>query len=175
MRRLQRLQALQEQERVERAERRAEVAQALDARLHDVGEVAEGLVEAHAVVAGARLGQLREACPRPRGTCPLSTMHAADGGAVAADELGGRVDDDVGAMLDRPAQVGRGEGVVDDQRDAGLVGDLGDGRDVEHVDARVADRLAVEHAWSCGVIALAEVLGVVRVDEDGVDAEAAQA
>ena len=34
---------------------------------------------------------------------------AADGGAVAADELGGRVDDDVGAPLDRPDQAGEAQ------------------------------------------------------------------
>ena len=56
-------------------------------------------------------------------------------------------------VLDRPAEVGRGEGVVDHQRHAGLVGDRGDRLDVEHVDPRVADRLAVERAASCGVIA----------------------
>ena len=37
-----------------------------------------------------------------------------------------------------------------DQRDLVAVGDLGDGLDVEDVGARVADRLAVEHAWSSG-------------------------
>ena len=46
MRSLQRLHALQEQERIEGAQRRAEIAQPFHARLHDVGEVAEGLVEA---------------------------------------------------------------------------------------------------------------------------------
>ena len=69
-----RLQPLQEQERVERAERRAEIAQPFDARLHDVGEVAEGLVEADAVVALARLQQLRERrrCPRGSARCRRS-------------------------------------------------------------------------------------------------------
>ena len=36
-----------------------------------------------------------------------------------------RLDDDVGAMLDRPAQVRRGQGVVDDKRDATLADDSG--------------------------------------------------
>jgi hypothetical protein len=43
---------------------------------------------------------------------------AADGGAVAADMLGRRVDDDVGAMFERTVQVRRKRGVVDDERDA---------------------------------------------------------
>ena len=47
--------------------------------------------------------------------------------AVAADELGRRVHHDIRAMLDGPAQPRRRERVVDDQRDAGLVRDIGDG------------------------------------------------
>ena len=46
-------------------------------------------------------------------------------GAVAAEELGGAVGDDVGAPLEGPAQVGRGEGVVDHQRDVVRLGDGG--------------------------------------------------
>ena len=41
---------------------------------------------------------------------------AADGGAVAAEEFGRRVDDDVGAPLDGPNQRWRRGGVVDDER-----------------------------------------------------------
>ena len=40
------------------------------------------------------------------------SQHAADGGAVAADELRRRVDHDVRAVLDGPHQVGRGEGEI---------------------------------------------------------------
>ena len=50
---------------------------------------------------------------------------AAQRGAVAADKLGGRMDNDVGTMLDRADQVGRAEGVIDDKRNALLVCDSG--------------------------------------------------
>ena len=40
---------------------------------------------------------------------------AAQGGAVAAQELGGRVDHDIGAMRNGTDEIGRAEGVVDDQ------------------------------------------------------------
>src|SRR5213592_5213421 len=103
-----RLDALQEQEGVEWAQRRPQVAQTLDARLHDKGKVAEGLVEADAVVALARLQQLRERAGAPR-KAPAVDDHTADAGAMPADELGGRVNHNVGAMLDRPAQIRRGE------------------------------------------------------------------
>ena len=69
---------------------------------------------------------------------------AADARAVAADELRRRVDHDVGAPLDRAAEIRRRERVVDDQRQLVLVRDRRDGLDVEHVAGRVADRLAVE-------------------------------
>jgi hypothetical protein len=45
---------------------------------------------------------------------------------VAAEELGQRMHDDVGAVLERLAQVGRRQRVVDDQRHAGALGDVGD-------------------------------------------------
>ena len=47
--------------------------------------------------------------------------HAADRIAVAAEEFGERVHDDVGAVFDRLAQIGRRQRVVDDQRHAGLL------------------------------------------------------
>ena len=52
--------------------------------------------------------------------------------------------DDVGAVLERPAQVRRGERVVDDERHAGVVRDRGERRDVADVELRVADRLGVD-------------------------------
>ncbi len=69
---------------------------------------------------------------------------AADARAVAADELGRRMDHDVGAPFDRAAQVRRRERVVDEQRQLVVVRDRCDGLDVEHVSGRVADRLGVE-------------------------------
>ena len=69
----------------------------------------------------------RSACS-PQLKLPGVDHDAADRGAVAAEELRGRVDDDVGAVLDRPQQVGRRHGVVDHERHAGLVRDVGDRR-----------------------------------------------
>ncbi len=100
--------------------------------------------------------------------------HAADGSAVAADELGGGVHHDVRAMLDRPAEVGGREGVVNHQRHVGIMGDLGHCFDIEHVHARIADGLGVEEPrLRCN--RFAEILRLIRVDEDGVDTEPAEA
>ena len=60
---------------------------------------------------------------------------------MAAEEFGQRMHHDVGAVLDRLAQIGRGQGVVDDERHAGALGDRGDRLDVGDDAARIGDRL----------------------------------
>ena len=126
----QRLDAGEEQERVERRERRSHVAQAEHATGDGEGEIAERLVQHDAVVLRARLGQHRIApLARPVERAGIDDQ-AADGVAVAAEELGQRVHDDVGAVFDRLAQIGRRQRVVDDQRHAGALRDLGDRLDV---------------------------------------------
>jgi len=92
---------------------------------------------------------------------------------VAADVLGGRVDDDVRPVLEGPVEVGREGGVVDDEGDADLLRDLADLGEGEDVEARVAEAFAVE---GLGVLlhGLAEVLGIVAVDERDLDAELGQ-
>ena len=60
---------------------------------------------------------------------------------VTAHVLRRRVHDDVGAERDRLRQIGRGERVVDDQQRAGLMGELGDRRDVDDAEQRVGRRL----------------------------------
>jgi len=62
---------------------------------------------------------------------------------VAPDELRQRVDDEVGAVVERPEQVRR-HGVVHHEGDAGRVGRAGEGLEIVHVVARVADRLGVD-------------------------------
>ena len=103
----------------------------------------------------------------------LAAIHdgAADGGAVPADELGGGVGDDVRAPLERPEQVGRGEGVVDHQRDLVFLGNRGDFLEGEDGDVGVAERLAVDDL-GVGADGLLEVLRVGGVDEGDVDADA---
>src|SRR5947209_1365525 len=54
--------------------------------------------------------------------------------------------DDVGTVLDGPAQVRAGERVVDHERDVVLMGDASHLLEVEDVALRVADRLAMESA-----------------------------
>ena len=119
-----RLDALQQLEGVGRRQARAEIAQALGARPHDEGGLAELLVEDDAVIAGIGLGQLRKfSGPAPVEPAAVDD-DAADRDAMAADPFGRRIHHDVGAELDRPAEIGRRKGVVDQQRDFCVMRDL---------------------------------------------------
>ena len=83
---------------------------------------------------------------------------------VAADELRRRFGHEVGAELDRPAEVRRGERVVDDQQRSVAVGDLRERRDVDDHDRRIRDRLDVQDARRGG-----RQGGVDRGEIGGVD------
>ena len=155
------------------------VTQQGDASLQDVGEVRaeRGVLTQiacvdQAVVAGGRLVELGELL----GVCAVVEVtgvhnHTADGGSVAAQVLGGRVNDHIRAVLDGAQQVGGGHGVVHDQGYAVFVGNCGDGLNVEHVVAGVGHGLAVEQL-GVGANRSAPLVEVVRIlNEGGFDAE----
>ena len=89
---------------------------------------------------------------------------------MTADELRGRVDDDVEAVFDRTEQGRRQRRVVDDGRQSVLMGDGGDLLIVRHVVLRVARRLDV-HGTRILVNQFADLLGSLRVEEPHFDAE----
>ena len=82
---------------------------------------------------------------------------------MAAEIFGQRVDDDVGTVLERPAQMRRGESVVDDQRQAGRVRDVGKGGDVADVQLRIADGFRVDRL-RIGLQRGAKGGGIVGID-----------
>ena len=84
---------------------------------------------------------------------------------MAADELGGGVDYDVGTVLDG-AYEDWGEGVVDDEDDAVAVGYFGDALEVGHVGVGIAEGLGIDDL-GLGAYGCFEGLEVVDVD-DGV-------
>lgn len=130
---------------------------------------------AQAVVTGVGFGEVGEALGvRAEVEGARVDDHTADGGAVPAEELGGRVDDDVRPVLDGAQQVRGGHGVVDDERQAGGVRDVGDAPDVEDVAARVAEGLREQGLGvrSYGGPPRVEVVGVL--DEGHLDAEPRQ-
>ena len=162
-------QALQEQKRVLRRQARPEVAQSFDPALEDKGERTEGFGEDHAVIAGAWFREHGELAVGPVELARVDD-DTADRGAVAADELGRGVDDYIRAELDGAAQIRRGKGVVDHQRDTRFVGNLGDTLDVDHVHARIRDGLDIDHLGLLGD-RVAEIVEVVRVNENRVVSE----
>ena len=74
------------------------------------------------------------------------------------------MDDEVGAELERLLQVGRGEGVVDREQRAGLVGCLRRGGDVDHAEQGVRGRLDPDEAD-----VVVEIVGKARVELLGRD------
>ncbi len=134
---MERLDAGQDHEGIERRERGAEIAQAHGAGFHGVAEIAEGLREGEAVIGRVGLGHRRElAAPAPVELAGFD-HDAAHRRAVAREELGHRVDHDVGAPFEWPAEIGRGHRVVDDERNARLAGDVRHCFEVDDDPARI--------------------------------------
>jgi hypothetical protein len=160
----QRLAAREDQKGVEGREARPEVAQPHRLAAHGEAEVAEGLGEADAVVSARRLGHEREAVALEPVEGAAVDDHAAHGVAVPAEVLGRRVHDDVGAMLLRPAEVGAGRGVVDDERHARLVRDLRDRLDVRDDAVGIGGALDEDAAGALADL-LEEAFRAARVGE----------
>ena len=115
--------------------------------------------------------------PRAVGAVPVELPgideQAADHDAVAGQELGRRVEHEVGAVRERLHQVRRRERRIDEQRQAVLVRERRHARNVEHVEARIAERLA-EQEPRLGPDRRAPRVEVARIDERRLDAEARQ-
>ena len=165
----QRLRALQQQERVERRERCALIAQDQRADVRSEGRCADILGKADAVVARVRVDELRELARSDPIELAAIDEDTAERRAVAADELRGRVDDDVGAVLERAQLIRRRKRAVDDERDLVLVRDIGDSLDVDEVGVRVADRLDVDGTRILLDGLLEDLDALRRVDERCLD------
>ena len=168
------LDPLQQLEGGHRAHAGAEVAQALATCAQEKGGDGGFLAEIHAVKAFIGLGEGRELAARG---LPVKgsaiDQQAADGDTVAAEEFGRGMENQVGAMIEGPHQPGCGEGAVHHQRQAMLMGQRGHRRDVEHVEAGIAQRLA-EQQSRFGADRGAPGVNIARIDEGSGDAEARQ-
>jgi hypothetical protein len=100
-------------------------------------------------------------------------QHATDHHAVARQELGRGVENEIRAVIERPHEVRCGERRVDEKRHAGIVRKSRHARDVDHLETRVAERLAEEQA-RLGPDRRPPRVEVARVHEGGRDAEARQ-
>jgi hypothetical protein len=160
-----RFQPLNEQERIHGRDAGADIADGFGARLHEEAIVAERVEEAKVVVGRRRRGDGGEAAEIEVAGIEND---AGDGIAVAADEFRGGVEDDRRAVLHRAAEIRRGEGVVDDERNFVRVGQGGERFLVEDRAARIADGFAVERAGLLrdGLLPGGEV---VRIDQRNFD------
>jgi len=80
----------------------------------------------------------------PHGNGAAVDEDPADGRPVAREPLGRRLPNQIRAVVERPAEVRRRKGVVDEQRDAVVVGDIRDPPDVGGDQGGVPDRLDVD-------------------------------
>ncbi len=152
------------QKGVHRRERRAEIAQGDRPRLHRESEIAKILEKLEAVIGGLRVGQRGKAAALRPVELPRFDHDAAERGAVARQEFRRRMDDDVRAVLDRPAQVWGRQRVVDDERKAGRMRDFGDALDVDDHAARIGEILDEDRLAFRGQRP-AEILRLSGIDE----------
>ena len=88
---------------------------------------------------------------------------------MSSDIFGRRVHDDVRAVIERPEKVGRTEGVVDDERNAVLLGDARHLLEIDDVNVGIADGFN-KNSPRVVVDDLTEIFGIDRIDEMGVHA-----
>ena len=81
---------------------------------------------------------------------------------MAPEILGGGMDDEIGAMLDRALQRRGREGVVDDGECVDLARDRCDRGDIDHPQIGIGRRFEEIPAWYAGVTASATVRGCVK-------------
>jgi hypothetical protein len=63
---------------------------------------------------------------------------------VTADPFGGRFHHDIGPLFDRATEIAAAaEGIIDDQGNAVLVGDMGQGGKIGNIKSGIADRLYI--------------------------------
>lgn len=121
-----------------------------------------------------RAGEVAQALQADRVDVLLAADHrAGEQVAVAAQVLGGRVQHDVGAVLQRPLQHRRGEGVVDDGQEALAARDGRDGGNVDQPQVGVGRRLEIDRA-GLGADGGGHRFRAREVGEHGVDAQARQ-
>ena len=166
--------ALQKLEGVEGRQCRTRIAQRHGARTTDVSRRSERIHVHDAVVRSFRFAEHRIAI-LVRGPRKLSRVHdqAAERRAVTADVLGGRVHDDVDAVLEGLQQHGRGNGVVYDRCDAMASRHLRDLGDIHDIAGRITDRFE-KHCTCFLVDELFEVGGLVARCKSHLDAELRQ-
>ena len=149
-----------------------EVAHELCSSLRDVGALAESLRVGEAVVTRIRFGEALKTVV----VCfpvKVAAIHnaTADCHGVAVHVLGRGVGHDVNAEFDRTAENWGREGVIDDHRNAVLVGDVGEALEVQNLACRVCDGFAEEALGVRAEGLLNFFVASILVNERAFDAE----
>src|SRR5277367_924331 len=92
---------------------------------------------------------------------------------MSAKKFGRRMHHEIRAELNRPAEIRRRKGVIDDQRNVMFVRNLRHGLNVQNIHARISDGFTVEEL-GLRRNGLSEVLRVVRIHKDRVNAHPAK-
>ena len=120
------------------------------------------------MVGGVGIGELRILA----GSLPIKVTaidnYAAKRSAVATDELCRGVNDDVGTVLQRTEQVRGAKGIVHNDRQAVLVGNLGDCVDVGDIGVGVAQRLQIDNGGVVLNCAL-DLFEIMSIDKGSLD------
>ncbi len=175
---VQRFQTLEEEESVEWGHSLSLVAQTLDASLDakrnvaQAREVAKDVPQFQTVIAGIFLCEIRELAVAP---VEVAAVHdqSTDRRSMSADKLCCRMDNDIRSVLQRTVQIRRGQRVVDHDRHACFLSNLGDLFVREDIQLGVAHGLAVDELDLRSQRA-AEVLGIAGVHKVNGDAHLRQ-
>ena len=160
------------EERILRRLDGTEVAHELGGSLRDESALAESLRVGETVVARIRFGEALETVV----VCfpvEVAAIHdaATDCSSMAIHVLGGGVRHDIDAVFNRTAENRSRECVIDNHRNAVLVGDVSEALEVEHLACRVCNRFA-EEAFGVRAESLFNFfVARVLVDERAFDAE----
>src|SRR5947209_7441764 len=92
---------------------------------------------------------------------------------MSPNELGRGMHNDIGSMLKWSAQIGCGKGIVYNEWNSCLVGNIGNGSYVQHIPSRVADRFAIESACA-RTERTTIVFRVSTIHKNGIDTPCAQ-
>ena len=164
---------LEEQEGIEGGDGCSGVPKKNGPDVGDKGGGTDGVREADPVVAG--IGGRNGGVFAGGFPVEFAAVHddAAQGSAVAADKLGSRVNHNVRPMRNGPNEIGSSEGVVNDQRQAVGVGDLGYGVDVWDVAVGVAQGFQIDRL-GVGPDGGGDSLQIVGVHKGGLYSELGQ-
>lgn len=165
--------ALQQQECVERRNGSTSITQQDSADVGYESSRTNCICERDAVITRVRLS---DRCILA-GCLPVELAginnDAAEGRAVAADELGSRVNNDISAVLNRTDEVRGTESVVDYERQTVLVRNLCDSLDIRNIGIRVAESLDVNRL-SIVLDSVFQFFQIVCINEGGLNAELRQ-